>query len=125
MALTNEDCPEVDEGEESNICEFLEREDERKDVVWYTLGEAVHRVEGVAGIGRGHDPFVMRFVQNPVNLGIMQAPVNPVDTQIGEGNEQWELEEVVDSKWSVRRSVVEFPIATNFKQEEWRGENCH
>lgn len=94
-------------------------------MVWYTLCEAIHRVEGVAGIRCRHDPLVMWFVQRLVNRRIVQTPVDPVDTQIGEGNEQRELEEVVECKRSVRRSVVEFPKTTNFKQEEGRGENCH
>ena len=115
--LTNEDSPEVDEGEKGNICELLEREDERKEVVWYTLREAIHRVEGVAGVRCRHNPLVMRLVQGPVNSGMMQTPVDPVDAQIGEDNEQWKLKEIVKSKWSIGRSIVEFSIATNFKQE--------
>lgn len=122
---TNEDGPEIDESEEGNVCELLEREDEWKDVVWYTLREAIHGVEGVAGVRRRHNPPVMRFVQRLVYLGMMQAPVDPVDAQIGEGNEQGELKEVVKSKWSISGSIVEFSIATNFKQEKGRGENCH
>ena len=101
VALTNEDSPEVDEGEEGNVCKLLEREDEWENVVWHTLGEAIHGVEGVAGVRGRHNPFVMRFVQRLVKLGVMQAPVDPVDTQIREGNEQWELKEIVECKWSV------------------------
>lgn len=77
--LTNEDGPEVDESEEGNVCELLERKDEWKDVVWYTLREAIHRVEGVAGVRCRHYPPVMRFVQCLINLGMMQTPVDPVD----------------------------------------------
>ncbi len=123
--LTNEDSPEVDEGEKGNICELLEREDERKEVVWYTLRETIHGVEGVAGVRCRHDPLVMRFVQGPVNFGMMQPPVDPVYAQIGEGNEQWKLKKIVKSKWSIGRSIVEVSIATNFKQEQGRGEDCH
>ena len=70
-ALTNEDGPEVDEGEEGNICELLEREDEGKEVIWYTLREAIHGVEGVAGVRCRHNPLVMRLVQGPINSGMM------------------------------------------------------
>lgn len=100
-ALTNEDGPKIDEGEEGNVCELLEREDEWENVVWHTLGEAIYGVEGVAGVRGGHNPFVMRFVQGLVYFGVMQAPVDPVDRQIREGNEQWELKEIVEGKWSV------------------------
>lgn len=99
--FTNEDSPEVDEGEEGNIGELLERKDEWKDVVWYTLSEAIHGVEGVAGVRCRHNPLVMWFVQRLVNLGMMQTPMDPVDEQIGEGNEQWKLKKIVKSKWSI------------------------
>lgn len=98
---TNEDGPKIDKGEEGDICELLEWEDKWKDVVWHTLGEAIHGVEGVAGVRCRHNPFVMRFVQRLVNFGMMQSPVNPVDAQICKRNEQWELEEVVESEWSI------------------------
>ena len=79
QTLTNEDSPEVDKDEEGNICELLERKNEWEDVVWYTLREAIHGVEGMAGVRCGHNPLVMRFVQRLVNHGMMQTPVNPVD----------------------------------------------
>lgn len=99
--LTNEDSPEIDKGEESNICELLKRKDERIYMIRYALREAIQGVEGVASIRRRHDPLVMRFVQRFVNSGVMQAPVNPVDAQIREGDEQWKLKEVIESKWSI------------------------
>ena len=123
--LTDEDGPEVDEGEESNICELLERKDKRIDVVGYALCETIHGVEGVTGIRRRHNPLVMRLVQRLVNLGMMQTPVNPVDAQVREGNEQRELKDVIEGKRSICRSVVKFSIATNFKEEEGRGEDRH
>lgn len=100
-ALTNEDCPEVDESEKGNISELLKREDEWKDVVRYTLRESIHGVEGVAGVRCRHNPLVMRFVQRFVNRGMVQTPVNPVDAQICKDNEQRKLKEVVESKWSI------------------------
>ena len=32
---------------------------------------------------------------------MMQTAVDPVDAQIREANEQWELHEAVESKWSI------------------------
>lgn len=124
-ALTNEDSPEIDEGKESNICELLEREDEWEHVIWYALREAIQGVEGVTGVRGGHYPFVMRFVQRLVNLGVMQAPVDPVDTQIREDDEQWELKEVVESEWSIGWSIVEFCVTANLEQEQGGGKYSH
>ena len=100
-SLTNEDGPEIDEGEECNICELLERKYEWKDVVRYTLRKPIQRVEGVASVWCWHDPFVVRFVQLPVNHRMMQTPVDPVDAEIREKYEQWELNKVVESKWRI------------------------
>lgn len=72
-----------------------------------------------------HDPFVMRFVESLVNLGVVQGSVDPVDEEIGEEDEKGELQVVVQGKWLIRRIVVEFSVATNFSEEEWRGEDGH
>ena len=64
-------------------------------MVGYTLSEAIHGMEGVAGVWSRHNPLVMRLMQRLVKFGMVQAPVNPVDAQIGEGNKQGELKEVV------------------------------
>ena len=99
--LTDEDSPEVNEDEESNICELLQWKNEWEDVVWYTLRKTVHGVEGVASVRRGHNPFMVRLVQRLINHGMMQSSVDPVDAQIREKNEQRELKIVVESKRSV------------------------
>lgn len=39
--LTDEDGPDVDEGEESDVCELLEGEEEWEDVVGHALHVAV------------------------------------------------------------------------------------
>ena len=70
-ALTNEDSPKIDEDEESDVRDFLEREDEWKDVVGYALGEAIHRMESVAGVRCRHDPLVMWLVQRLVDFRMM------------------------------------------------------
>lgn len=51
--------------------------------------------------------------------------MDPVDAQIREANEQWELKKVVEAKWGIWRRIVEFSIPTNLKQEEGRGEDGH
>lgn len=37
----DEDSPDIDEDEEGDVGEFLEGKQERKEVVWNALGEAV------------------------------------------------------------------------------------
>ena len=70
-ALTNEDGPKIDEDEESDVREFLEGEDEWKDMVGYALGEAIHWMESVAGERCWHDPLVMWLVQRFVEFRMM------------------------------------------------------
>ena len=124
-SLTDKDSPEVDEDEEGNICEFLQWKYKWEDVIWYTLRKAIHGVERVASVRCWHDPFMMWFVQRPVNRGMVQSSMDPVDAQIRETNEQRKLKKVVESKGSIRRSVVESCMAPNFEEEEGGCENCH
>ena len=65
-------------------------------MVRHTLREAVQRVESVACVGGGHDPFVMWFMQGLVYLWMVQAPVDPVNQEIREADEEWELEIIVE-----------------------------
>ena len=50
----------------------------------------------------GHDPLMMRFVQSFVYQGMMQPPMDPVDEQVGEADEEGELDEVVERERGVR-----------------------
>ena len=49
LAVMNEDGPQVDKGEQENVCDLLQREDEGEDVVGNTLRPAIERVESVRG----------------------------------------------------------------------------
>ena len=69
--LTDHHSPYVDEDEERNVGEFLQRKDEWKDVVWYTLRESVHWMESMAGERRGHNPLVVWLVNFLVDHGMM------------------------------------------------------
>ena len=62
LAVVDHDSPDLDESEQCDVGELLQREDEGEEVVWEGLGEAVERVEGVRGERRGHDPLVVRLV---------------------------------------------------------------
>ena len=65
--LTDDDGPDVDEGEERDVCELLQWKQEREDVIGYTLRIAVQRMEGMACVRGRHDPFVMRLVEGLVD----------------------------------------------------------
>lgn len=123
--LTNENGPDIDEHEECNVSKFLKWKDKREQMIRYTLGEPVHRVEGMTRVRRGHDPFVMRLVQGLVYLRMVQSSVDPVDAQISEADEQRKLKVVVESKGGIRRRIVEFTIPADFGEEAGGGENCH
>ena len=125
FAVVDEDGPDVYEDEEGDVGEFLEGEEEREEVVWNALGKAIEGVEGVRGVGRGHDPFVVGFVEGFVETGVVKAAVDPVDEEVGEADEEGELEVVVECERGVRRCVVEFSVAADFKEEQGSGENGH
>ena len=71
LSVMDQDGPDVDEYEENNIGKFLQRKDEREDVIRDRLREAIHRVEGVRGIRRWHDPLVMRLMEVLVDQGVV------------------------------------------------------
>ena len=71
LAVVDEDGPDLDEEEEGQVCEFLQREDEGEDVVGDALGPAVDGVEGDGGVRGRHDPFVVGFVQGLVDGGVV------------------------------------------------------
>jgi hypothetical protein len=125
LAVVDEDGPDVDEDEEGDVGEFLEREEEGEDVVGQRLGEAVDGVEGVRGEGGGHDPFVVRFVQAFVDCRVVEGAVDPVDAEVGEEDEDGELEVVVQWEGRGGGELVEFGVAADFGEEEWGGEDGH
>ena len=94
-------------------------------MVGHALREAIQRMESVACVWSRHDPFVMGFVENLVNLWVMQASVDPVDEEIGKDDKQGELHVVIQGKWLIGQIIVEFSVAANLAEEEGRGENSH
>ena len=125
FAVMDEDGPDVYEDEEGDIREFLEGKQEREEVVWNALGEAVEGMERVGGVRCGHNPFVVGFVEGFVEVGVVEAAVYPVDAKVGEADEKRELEVVVEREGCVRGCIVEFSIATDFKKEKGSGTDGH
>ena len=67
----------------------------------------------------------MSFVQVLVYARMVQTTVNPVNGEVGEKEEEWELKPIVPRSRTVSRSVVHFAIATNFGQEKGNGVDSH
>lgn len=121
---TDHHGPNVDEGEQDQIAELVERQDEGENVVGHALREAVERVEGVRGVRRGHDPLVVRLVQVLVDGRVVQGTVDPVDSAIGEHQEYRELRD--DVPHAVFLGVhVQLRVALDFGVEERGGEDGH
>lgn len=132
LPVVDHDGPDLDEGEEGDVGEFLQREDEGEEVVGHALGEAVERVEGVRGEWRRHDPFVVWFVESSVEDWVVQAAVDPVDEAVREEEEEGELENVPRSAEDgqermvdVGQLVVDEAVAADFGNEARKGEDGH
>lgn len=106
LAIVDQDSPEVDEPEQEDIGNLLEREDEREQVVGHTLRPSIQRVESMRGVRARHDPLVVRLVQRLVHARVVQATVDPVDAKIGERDEQRELEKTVELERLLRERIV-------------------
>ena len=79
----------------------------------------------MTGVRRGHDPLMVGFMQTFVEQGMMQAPVDPIDEEIGEQDEERELKVVVQAKRSIGRGVIKFCIAAYFAKEKGGREDGH
>ena len=75
--------------------------------------------------GGRHDPLVMGLMQRLVYLRMVQAPVDPIDEEIGEADKEGKLQKVVESKRRIRGCIVQFRVPANLGDEERCGENGH
>lgn len=125
LAIVNQNCPEVDEYEQADEGDLLQRENEDEDVVWHTLSEAVERVEGVGGEWGGHDPLVVRLVQTLVDERVVKTSVDPVDAEVGKHEEQWELDPIVQGERSFVGLVVEFAVSADLGDHKGRKADGH
>jgi hypothetical protein len=134
LSIMDHNRPDLNEGEECDVGELLQGEDEGEEVVRDGLGEAIERVESVRGEGRGHDPLVVRLVQALVEEFAVQGAVNPVDAEVGEGQEDRELDPVPGAaeegeervrELRVGGGVVDEAEAADFCDEEGDGEDGH
>lgn len=127
LAIVDQHGPDVDEHEKRNVGELLKREQEREDVVRNRLGVTIERVESVGCEWSRHDPLVVRLVQGFVNERVVQSTVNPVDAEIGKGNEEGELQPGVPATQApcraLRERVVDQGVAIDFGKEPGYGED--
>ena len=116
FAVMNEDGPDIYEDEEGDIRDFLEGKQEREEVVWNALSEAVEGMKRVGGVR-----VVVVFLAG----GVVKATVYPVDAKVGEADEERELKVVIEREGCVRGGIVEFSVATDFKEEKGSGTDGH
>lgn len=125
LAVVDKDCPDIDENKQEDVGEFLQGEEKREDVIGHALQVAVHWVEGMRSVRRRHDPLVVRLVEALVDERVVQAAVDPVDEEVGEGNEDGELQIVVPESGPLGGGVEHFGVATHFQHEEGDREDGH
>lgn len=77
------------------------------------------------GKGCRHDPLVVRLVQGLVDAWVVQAAVDEIDEEVGEEEEDRELEKVVPGPWALSGCVVELGVAAALGDEASRGQNRH
>lgn len=64
-------------------------------------------------------------MQSFVDLRMMQAPVDPIDEEIGEQDEERELQIAVQAKRGIGRSVIKLCVAAYFAKEKRGREDGH
>ena len=79
----------------------------------------------MAGEGRGHDPLVVRLVKVLVDERVVEVAMDPVDAEVGEDEEDGELEEVVPHAGALLGGVVKLAVASNLEAHEGRGAEGH
>lgn len=125
FSIVNHDGPYVDEDEQDHVCKLLQWEDEWKYVIRKRLRVTVHRMKGMRRVWSWHDPLMMRFVDMLVESRMVFGPVDPVDKEIGKGNEKWELEVIVPQARTVLGGVIHLAVSPDFGKEKWYGEDGH
>lgn len=75
--------------------------------------------------GTGHDPLVMWLVEGLVDQRVVQATMNPVDEEIGEGDKQRELENAIVREWLFVEGVVQLGVSPNLGDQERSGQERH
>lgn len=132
FTVVDEDGPEIDKSEESNVCKLLQGKQEGKQMVRDRLSEAVDWVEGMRSERGRHDPFVVWLVESLVDTRMVQTAVYPVDQKVREQDEEWKLDNVVKREGCLGETIVHLRVSTDFGQHtcsreyghNWDGLHC-
>lgn len=125
FAVVDQDRPHVDEDEEPDIGDLLEREDEGEHVVGDGLREAVEGVERMRRKGGRHDPLVMWLMQRPINGRMMQTAMDEVDEEVREEEKRRELREIIPRPRPLGGAVVELGVPAALGDEAGGGQERH
>ena len=79
VSVVNGHCPQIDKHKENEIHYFVQREDERIDVVREALQKTIDWVKSVACKRGGYLPLVMWFVDVPIEPANVQPSMYPVN----------------------------------------------
>lgn len=121
VTIMNGDGPYVNKHIEAQVEYLVQGEEERVDVVGYSLKKAIYRVECVAGERSRDLPEVVRFMETLIDQFVMQESVNPVDAHIGEKEEgEHAKDQSWPTQWRFTNIVVELAVASYFSKEQ-----CH
>lgn len=125
LPIVNENRPNIDKDKEEDVREFLQREQEWENVVWYALRETIHGMESMARVRRRNDPLVMGLMERFVDQFVVKASMDEVDAKIGEEEEQWNLRPVVPNTGALGCRIIQLAVAQHFRQEKWRCKDGH
>lgn len=90
-----------------------------------TLRPTIQGVEGMRREGARHNPLVMGLVEGLVNQRVVQAAVNPVDAEIGEGDKKRKLEDAIVRERLFVDGVVQLGVSPNLGDQEGSGQKRH
>ena len=93
VPIMNRNCPHIDEDEENQVSNLVQREEKWVDVVRAALEESINRMEGMTGVWCRHFPCMMIFVDSFVEVLAVKTSVNPIDTKVCEEYERHNLEQ--------------------------------
>ena len=104
--LTDQHCPNGNEDEQPQVCTFLQRKNQRVDMVGQTLRPSIQRMKRITGERRRYCPFMVWFVKPAVKERVMQATMDPINPAICEANEQWILQQGVSEERGLAGEII-------------------
>lgn len=125
LSVMDEDGPKDDKYEEHEERKLVHREYERKYVIREGLCPTIRGVEGIRSKRGRYHPLVMLLVESLVYERMVQASMNPINAEIGEEEEQGELQDVVPQSRSIGRSIIHLGVSASFGKDQGKSEERH